>query len=92
MGAMLREGLRSELPGLVSLPARIRMPTVPLASPWLAAVSALGVSALVSAIIGTAAGASFYLFGPYAIQLRSAAPTTILADALATGFAFGAAR
>ena len=91
MGAMLREGLRAELPGLVGLPARIRLPTVPLASPWLAAVSALGVSALVSAIIGTAASASFYLFGPDAIQLRSPAPTTILADALATAFAFGAA-
>ncbi len=89
---MLREGLRAELPGLVGRPARIRLPTVPLASPWLAAVSALGVSSLVSAIIGTAASASFYLFGPYAIQLRSAVPTTILADALATAFAFGAAR
>lgn len=89
---MLREGLRAELPGLVSLPARLRLPAVPQSSPWLAAVSALGVVSLVSAITGTASSAWFLLFGPYAMQLRNPTATTILADALAIAFAFGAAR
>lgn len=89
---MLREGLRAELPGLVGVPTRMRLPAIPQTSPWLAAVSALGVSSLVSAMIGTASSTLFYLLGPVAPQLRNPTATTILADALAIAFGFGAAR
>lgn len=87
---MLREGLRAEIPQLPGLVARMRLPRVPLMSPALAAVSALGVSSLVSALVRTLSAASLYLGGVYPV--RSQDGITVAADALAITFAFAAAR
>jgi len=78
------------MPQLSDWAARLRPPTVPLMSPALAAVSALGVSSLVLALVRTFAAAALFIAGVYPI--RGPDGITVAADALAVTFAFAAAR
>jgi hypothetical protein len=88
--AMLRDGLRAELPELFRLAGRLRPIAIPAMSPWVAAIAAFGMRALTDQLLrGTA-----FTLGTLGVwtTLPVVNAITIAANACAILFAFGSAR